>query len=88
MGQNRPGEVFVDELFDQLMDLPVDERLATLDEQTADDSIRAEVRALLAMAGQAPPPREGTAAVEPEEGWKIQHYRLGRALGSGAAGSV
>ncbi len=80
---NRPGEVFVDELFDELMDLPPDEREAALERRTADDSVRAEVRALLSVAEE--PPAETPALTE---GDHIGHYRLGRTLGTGASGSV
>jgi serine/threonine protein kinase len=84
-GVNRPAEVFVDELFDDLMDLPADERLAALERRTADESIRNELRALLAIAGDLPVPKP---AAPPAPGDTIDHYRLGTNLGVGASGSV
>jgi serine/threonine protein kinase len=78
--------VFVDELFDELLDYPSSLREEMLVHRCDDPSLQDEVRALLRAADALPAPvvRDDT----PKEGDRIAHYRLEKALGRGASGSV
>ena len=73
--------VFVDELFDELLEYPSSLREEMLVHRCDDPSLQDEVRALLRAADALPAPvlHDDT----PKEGDRIAHYRLEKALSRG-----
>ena len=82
----RPSTVFIDDLFDELLDLSEEAREEALVVRCAEGSVQDEVRALLHAADALSQPKERPE--RPTSGDRIAHYRLETCLGEGASGSV
>lgn len=82
----RPSTVFVDDLFDELLDLSEEAREEALNLRCVDDTLQDEVRALLEAADALSEPH--VQQDRPTTGDRIAHYRLETCLGEGASGSV
>jgi len=85
MTTNRPPDIYVDDVFDEVLALPDDRREDAIDARCAGHpSIAAEVRALL--NAEAEIRREEPVPLRPGE--QIGRYHLAECLGTGASASV